>query len=236
MGREVSLEYRRTGLGRCSDQPDRIDLLELPVMSRKLSWHEPSNIVAAFAGLLSLISLLVSIRGCVVADQSLELARAEFRSQRTIILGGVVASDGDSIQLKALDSAVSLQQARALFPTAISKQEWPILPPDHKLHVVVLRIALQEAVEKRIGREPGNASVSLDANVPLIVTSLYAAKGEAFEDRSLYRIVYSFVINGDTIDPPKIEFQGLIYVQRLDSGADSISLLDQLWQQSISQK
>jgi len=200
------------------------------------AWRDPSNFVAAVAGMLSLISLLVSFRSCVVADRSLELSRAEFRSQRSIILGGTVSSDGDSLEVKSLDPAIVLQQGSAMFPTEIDKQDWPILPPEHRLYAVVLRSALERVVEEKIGREKGMASVALDANVPLVITSLFTAKGEAFEDRSLYRIVYSFVIDGDSFKPPQIEFKGLIYVQRLGAGDDSRQVLDQLWLQAIWEK
>lgn len=205
-------------------------------MAKRTGWHEPSNLIAAIAGFLSLISLLVSMRSCVVSDKSLDLARTEFQSQRSIILGGTVASDGNSIEVKSLDPAIVLQQGNAVFPSEIDKQEWPILPPEHRLYVVVLRLSLQKVLEQKVGRETGKAAVSLDANVPVVITSLYTAKGEAFEDRALYRIMYSFVIGDEITTPPKIDFKGLIYVQRLDVGQDPRSLLDQLWQQTILQK
>jgi hypothetical protein len=100
----------------------------------------------------------------------------------------------------------------------------------------MLRSDLQKAVEQRVRREPGKLSVAVDANVPVVVTSLFTAKGESFEDRSLYRIMYSFVLNGDNKAPPLIDFKGFIYVQRLDPGAEPASILTDIWGRSTWQE
>ena len=107
-------------------------------MSRLNVWREPSNLVAALAVAISLISLVVSVRSCVVAEQSLKLSLVEFKSQRAIILGGEVVADGTALRLKALDSNVVLQEARAVFPSGIDNQEWPVLPPNYDLYIVCL--------------------------------------------------------------------------------------------------
>lgn len=183
-------------------------LRESVTMAEKSGWHDPSNLIAGIAGLVSLVSLTISVRSCVVSDRSLDLARVEFRSQRSLILSGSVAADGNSIELKAQDPAIALQEARAVFPKALNGQEWFVQPPEHRLHLLVLRSDLQNAVEQRVRREPGKLSVAVDANVPVIVTSLFTAKGESFEDRSLYRIMYSFVVNGDNKALPLIDSRG----------------------------
>ena len=95
------------------------------------------------------------------------------------------------------------------------------------------RLALQRIVEKLIGRKPGTFKIALDANLPLVIKSLYTAKGEAFENRSIYRIMYSFSIDGDNAEPPKIEFKGLVFVQHLEPSIDARAYLDQLWEQVI---
>jgi hypothetical protein len=205
-------------------------------MGNRAGWRQPSVVVSGCAGVLSMLSLCVSSRSCVVANRSLDLAKAEFRSQRSLVLGGEVDSDGNSIKIKAIDPAVVLQEARAVFPTAVEKQEWPILPPDHRLYALMLRVGLEKAIQERIGRTPGFVSVSSDASVPVVITSLYTAKGELFVERALYRIVYGFVVDGDSPTPPKVEFKGLIYTQRMDPKVDPVPFLDKLWQQTTWKK
>jgi len=53
-------------------------------MSKKKPWREPSNLIAAAAGVLSLVSVGVSLRSCQVADRSLALSTAEYRAQRSL--------------------------------------------------------------------------------------------------------------------------------------------------------
>lgn len=205
-------------------------------MSRKNPWREPSNLIAVVAGVLSLVSLGVSVRSCQTADRSLALAAAEYRAQRSMILGATLSSNGDAFTVKALDSSISLLDALAIFPTDVEKQEWRILPPDYQLHMLMLRTGLERAVEKHVGRTPGHATVSIDANVPVAIKSFYTAKGEPFQNQALYRIVYSFVIDGDSDKAPKVEFKGLTYMNRLGPDDDARKLIDEIWEQQVFSK
>lgn len=197
--------------------------------SHQSPWRDPSNIIATIAALLALSSLAVSIRSCIVSDRTLEIARLEWASQRTMLLGATVTTDGTALELHSLDPSMILQQGKAIFPAEVDDQEWPILPPDHRLYVVMLRAGLQRVLEEKVGREPGKASVSIDANVPVVISSLFSAKGQLYEDTSLYRIVFSFVIDGDSSAPPTVDFKGLIHLEHMESDRELRKGLDQFW-------
>jgi hypothetical protein len=91
-------------------------------------------------------------------------------------------------------------------------------------------------VQAEIPREKGKVTLSTDASVPILVLSLFTAKGEAFADQSIYRIMYSFLLNGDNSELPKITFKGLLYVGRLPAGADGQGTLDRIWRERVVTK
>lgn len=196
-------------------------------------WREPSNFIAGMAAILSVLSLAVSVRICVASDQSAEIARIEFEGQRALILDGVVSPDNNSITLRPQDQAMTLQQAKAFFPSGLSGYEWDVLPPERYLPVASLRLRLEEYVERTVGRKNGYAKVALAAHVPVVLIALFTTKGQAFEDRSLYRIMFSFVLDGDSPEPPKIDYKGLVFVQHLDGAADARKNVDNAWEWAL---
>ena len=44
--------------------------------------------------------------------------------------------------------------------------------------------------------------------------------------------MFSFVIDGDSSSPPKIDYKGIVFVERLGADADPRSALDALWAES----
>jgi hypothetical protein len=121
-----------------------------------------------------------------------------------------------------------LQRAKATFPKEIEKEEWDILPPKYDLPLLSLRYQLQKAVEKRIPKKKGYALVSDDASVPVVIESVYTAKGETRIDRSMYAISYEFAIQ-DTPASPEIRFHGLHFLFRLNTDEDSQEMVEQVW-------
>ena len=62
------------------------------------------------------------------------------------------------------------------------------------------------------------------------VTSLFTTKGQAFEDRSLYRLMFSFLLNRDNYKPPEIQYKGFVFVEHFAEGTDVRRAVDQAWQ------
>lgn len=201
----------------------------------KDSWSTPSNRIALGALILSFVAIFVSFRSCSIADKSLEISKAEFNSQRALVLGGTTTADETAIELKPSDSSISLLEAHARFPDKFGKGEWQISPPDHLLHVLMLRTSLQQILEQKVRPTRGNVAVSNNGNVPLVITSQYTAKGESFEDKSLYRIPFSFVL-GKKVTPAKITFNGLIFMSHLPQESNPAETVNSIWSEDIGQR
>jgi len=67
---------------------------------------------------------------------------------------------------------------------------------------------------KRMPPKPGYVSVST-GDIPIFIKSSYAAKGEAYDDVSLYLLHGTITISGDPDAWPIIQFSGLSFVRRL---------------------
>jgi hypothetical protein len=72
----------------------------------------------------------------------------------------------------------------------------------------------QEFTKTKIKPEKGSVKIGQGA-IPLIIKSLYAVKGEAYTDVSLYLLDTVIVVPEEEFKPVSISFAGLSFVERL---------------------
>lgn len=214
--------------------PPATDNTPSPPNSERTNWVRLilgnwEGIVACLALLVSFISLVQSIRSTLIAEKSLELSRAEFASQRTVIWQGKPDKENNELLLEAVDKAISLQRAKVAYPFQLNLGLSDVLPPKYGFSLIPLRSKLQSTLQELFPREKDKVLVSLDANVPIVIESNYIAKSEAFVDRSLYALTFSFTLGDDPLRPPSIEFRGLTFLRRMDRNEDPKVILGTTW-------
>jgi hypothetical protein len=159
------------------------------------------------------IAMIVSSRSCQIAKEAHVLALRQYREERELVLTGEFTKDGDAVKLRSASDSVTFLEGRALFPTEITKDEWPILSSDKTLYLVMAKYGLQQIIEKKIPQENGFMKVSTGGKIPVLVDGYYTSKGEAYLDRSLYLLGVEFVVDDKIGKPPAVKFNGLIFVK-----------------------
>jgi hypothetical protein len=202
-----------------------------PVPSKnglRFEWLSPASLTAAISGLLSIVALLVSVRGCNISEKAFDLAAEDFYGSRSAVYKGTV-KETDEIELSAVDPNIQIQLGKVFYPQQVDKTEWPVSPPKFSFPIVVLRGNMEKIIDQRIAREDDYIKIVDKASIPLIIQSTYIAKGKAFKDTSLYQLLYLAVVPPERYKSPSITFNGLSFLGHLDPDTEPQSYLEALW-------
>ncbi len=195
-------------------------------------WRTPEALIAAFSLVVSVASFIIAFRSCGIAERGLQLSSQDFFSQRTVVYRGKLNDKKDEIFLTPIDPAIQLQRASVYFPPQLSNHRWDVLPPDFGLPLVVLENELANTIDKVVPKETGFVKVLTESSVPCVIESSYVAKGQSYEERSLYEVVYLAVVSDEPYKRPSIEFKGISFLQRLPTNTRSQKYVEKLWNEA----
>jgi len=183
----------------------------------KSSWREPQTVVSLVIACIALAALFGSVCAISQSSRALNISEEEFISKRLAVWGGLLNENNDDLILRSLNSDASLQSAAVLFPPQVDESEWAVGPPNFALPLTILRLRIQDVIDENIPRRSDYIVGSGSNQIPIILTSHYIAQGKAYSDQSLYGINYSFWMGEEQYIPPRVTFQGLVFLQRMNS-------------------
>ena len=189
--------------------------------------RESGILVASFSAIIALIALGVSVKSCDQSNRALELSEGEFVSGRLAVWGAQINVNDDDLLLEPINSDIVLQVATVTFPPQLDLGQRAADPPKFSLSLLVLKHNLQDLTRQTIPSQQGYVVVLPEMQVPLVIESIYIAKGNSYSDRSLYVIRYSSFRYRD--DDPYIKFKGLQFLWRISETEDTEELLRQKW-------
>lgn len=192
-------------------------------------WREPSNIIAGMAVVLSVIALGSSVKSCSVSERALEVAEAEYSDARALVLLGAVA--GDRIDLRPIDDSFVLQSVQFKFPKEFGGSSRPAVPPDFQVNIPSELNVLKRIIVDRYSVESGMALVSLQSGLPVLVETRAIAKGRPIVDRSLYALIYNFVLVAEPPGNVEVELLAFQLADRLSDDMDGEAELESAWAQ-----
>lgn len=181
------------------------------------SYRNPSNVIAVASLIVAIIALIVSIRGCHVANQAQELATKKYKEDRLIILTGKTNEIGDKIVIYSTDESITFVEGYAHFPSAISNEDWHIRPNDKTLYLTVASFNFGKLFAKKVPKKEGEIQFLDNCNVPIFIDSYYTSKGQRYIDRSLYFLSAEVLQSDDKFKKPIVKFTGLKFVERYPS-------------------
>lgn len=192
-------------------------------------WCEPSNVIAGMAVILSVIALGSSVKSCSVSERALAVAEAEYLDARALVLLGRVVED--HIDLRPIDDSFVIQGVQFKFPEEFGGAFRPAVPPDFQINVPSELNVLKRIIAERYSVEPGMALASLQSGVPVLVETRAIAKGRTTFDRSLYVLVYNFVLAGDQPGNVEVKLLSFQLEDRLSDDKNGEAELESAWAQ-----
>ncbi|WP_159095101.1 hypothetical protein [Stenotrophomonas sp. ZAC14A_NAIMI4_1] len=193
-------------------------------------WGEPSNVIAAIAVVLSVVALASSVKSCSVSESALELANADYMDARALVLLGRV--DDDRIALRPSDDSFVIQRVRYKFPSDFGGGFRSAVAPDFQVNVPSGLNVLKGIIAKSHSVDPGMALVSLESSLPVLVETRAIAKGRPILDRSLYALVYEFVLEPDGPEGVKVKLLAFHLADRLSGGDSGEVQLEAAWKEA----
>ncbi|HEV7669283.1 MAG TPA: hypothetical protein VGS22_12210 [Thermoanaerobaculia bacterium] len=166
------------------------------------------------------------------SQQALELSSRDFSGARSLVYKGTLNESNDELRFAPADQSLQLQKAEIYVPPQLEADSRLLAPPDFSMALTVLRYELETVLDKRFPKRPGFAQVVDKASVPLIVDSMYLAKGEPLREKSMYELMYIAVISDQPYKRPTVTFKGISFLQRLPIGQEPSELLKSLWDQA----
>jgi hypothetical protein len=102
----------------------------------------------------------------------------------------------DDLTVVPIDDTVRFQKGVAVFPPSIYKGEVLISEQGKPIYMGAVCNSLVSWLEKVFPMPKGSIGGSLDNNIPLIIQSFYAVKGETYTDVSLYSLGFRPILSG----------------------------------------
>lgn len=192
-------------------------------------WRAPSNVIALISLIVALISIIISFRGCIVADKSLTYVENSYNAERMLVLHAKIVNHG--LQVSPIDSEMCLQTISAYFPSALDSNVYSLRSSRFEVPLLLLEYGINDVTERTIPKKPGFILLSDVGGVPVVIRSHYAAKGDAFDDLSLY--VLPMLITVPDVGLPRVEFTGFTFIGHLAETTDARTFIDRLWISSM---
>jgi len=192
--------------------------------------HYIGDYTNAISASIAALALIVSVRSCYTADRASQEVTRQYTEERQLVLSGVFADNEAACadwHVKPIADGFEYGRGRVFLPGAIFKSAITIDAGGwvHFLHGACK--ALDDyAASRADGIAPGHVAVG-DGDIPIVIESFYAVKGNAYTDASLYYL--NVISSTPPINEglPRVKLTGLTFVRRLrEDKRPYVDLLD----------
>ena len=196
-----------------------------------------SPILNAFGYIIALVTLIITAHSAISSKQSLNLAILQYQESLLPTWSWIINDSANILTIQATDTQVEVEEVRAFFPTQIvgEDREWNIYPPDHSLHIVMLKGNVEryfEGMYKYVEVKDDEIICSTIV-IPTFMQIVYIHKGQ----RKMVNEIFSLRCESvyDIERPIQIMFSKMYlegYLQNEEQGQKSI---DKLFDDSIKE-
>ncbi len=173
------------------------------------------NPILSFAG--SIIAVVISIIGLVFAYQAYELSVLQYKQERLLILKGVFGGKGKSFSVASVTDQAHFLRGEAYFPPSVHNAPAPIDSSGMVWHMGSVVNELEEFIGEKVKSKEGFVQIS-NGDIPIVIKSYYAIKGEAYTDTSLYMLGMQVQIGEKEYSAPEVSLNSLNFIQRFPLG------------------
>lgn len=192
-------------------------------------WQHAEKLAALGALVLAIPAFVLSTLSYNTAQRALDLSEQDFRAARSLVLKGDYNAESRKIRWTPLGEGITLQTCTIILPPSLTPASESAMPPNFEMKAGELEQRIQWAVDK-LEKPRGPMIVSFpDRMFPVIVESVYLAKGEVRQARSVYDITFDVTFFSDR--RPKIDLKGTLFVS--DAPTLPAQELDSLWNQQL---
>ncbi len=196
-------------------------------------WAKAEKLAALASIPMSVVAILLSLRGYQSSQQALSLSVKEFEASRQLVLRGTLSETSPGagkLHLTPVDPQVLLQRSSIEFPTEVFDTPWVVDAPDFDLPLEMLTYRLEALIAPRIPRpQKQNTFVIPTVTIPVLIQASYVAKNEPHWQSGMYGIEFELVISDRVGAPPQISYKGLTFYGPMPADDSARQLLHSIF-------
>lgn len=200
-------------------------------MKRIIKSGKPEIWFSVLALIVSILSLVTAIRSCRISQESHSLNKQQYLDSFLTICTGEYLKEIEAIKISPTNKNVTIQNASAFYPDAISDAGWPIEPPNFYLYIILPKSNVERLFRSNIHAESKFMQFFPEINIPVILGIYYTLNGENRYDKSLYYLEFPSLLVGGELRDTCMGIKGLIFRERLNSKVNTKKYLNRLWEE-----
>ena len=186
---------------------------------------------SGIAVLISVLSLGVAIKSCTISQKSFVDAHDQFRQERQLVL---TAKFGDpegfgcsGVQVSPIADGFRYQKGKVYLPSAIYPRTIDIANSGRLIMAGDPCKSISSFAAAKMRPKSRDFVAVGEGQIPLIIYSDYAVKGESYDDLSLYTVDTTISVTYDR--EVTVLFSGISFIRRLPlDEPPRLELLDEL--------
>jgi hypothetical protein len=181
--------------------------------ARKVVRDEP---FAALSFLVALLAFFTGAGGLYTSREALNQSRQQFLEDRALVLVGTFGENTAQLKVSPADPSFRFMQGAVRFPTVLLDKPQPIEESGNVWGMGTLDFKLNKYMIEKFPPKTGIGKF-IQADIPIMIQSYYAIKGQAYTDTSLYYLRYNGTIVETNPGPLNPKFVGLAFIHRFNS-------------------
>ena len=180
------------------------------------------------------ITILIATLALYLSYQSYDLSKTQYKENHQLILKGQVTKNELDIKVEPTDNSKTFLMGNAFFPSFILSEDIQIQPNGGFRATKTIEQKIKEYISSTYPKEKNFIKIA-EINMPIMIRTYYASKGNTYIDRSIYLINLTFIVSNEEFKEPTLIFNGLIFTKRLsDETKFSNNILDCMYDKSYN--
>jgi len=198
----------------------------------KITWGQ---ITAISATIVAVISLIVSVRTCQRAEQSLELNLQEYEESRRLFFIGTV-QDPSRLDLIVVNDLAKVDIVDISFPKDFQVDPIRLIHPKFSINLDKLLPNMQKLVFGRFKQEDDRTVIlhTFPQLIPVAIEARYFIKGKLLYNKAIYILDFNYRISSEDVrvgrwKDSQIALGNLSFSYQLRDKEDPENEVEKLW-------
>ena len=166
--------------------------------------------------------------------QSYDLSKTQYKENHQLILKGQVTENELDIKVEPTDNSKTFLMGNAFFPSFILNEDIQIQSNGSFRATKTIEQKIKEYISNTYPKEKYFIQIA-EINMPIMIRTYYASKGNTYIDRSIYLINLTFIVSNEEFKEPTLIFNGIIFTKRLSDETKFLNnILDSMYDKSYN--
>jgi hypothetical protein len=179
--------------------------------------------------IFNIVTIVIATLALYLSYQSYDLSKIQYKENHQLILKGQVTKNELDIKVEPTDNSKTFLMGNVFFPSFILSKDIQIQSNGSFKATKTIEQKIKEYISNTHPKEKDYIQIA-EINMPIMIRTYYASKGNTYIDRSIYLINLTFMVSNEEYKEPTLIFNGLIFTKRLSDEAEFTNdILDSMY-------